>query len=434
MQHGNTPKRLDTLFLCPTQPIAEGAGIQKRAWAHIEALSKAGEVDIVLLLTPGQISRLEPLDALRARCRSLHLIPLEMTARARTSGVPGATFLRRLLTWGRPMTTLRNCPELGALRARISKRSFDLVYCFRLRNYTLLEPLLGCSIRDRFKVFVDFDDIESIALQREISVRGASTGFEQRLLMKLEQFETADRERQALNAAVGVSVCSALDAERLHNVGSAATICVVPNSLPDVTALPLRPASGEVNLLFLGTMTYQPNEDAALFLIGKILPLIKVQAKGTLALEIVGRGPSSAIRALAEDPAVTVTGGVDSVEPCYERADIVIAPIRFGGGTRIKILEALAYCRPVVSTSIGAEGLDLVPERDILIADTPVEFANACLRLMEDEALRNRIAQSGRKRFEELYEAQTVQAKMIRDLQTIITGSSGDGQHPVYER
>ncbi|AWI79762.1 hypothetical protein CEW87_10495 [Parazoarcus communis] len=414
------------LLFCATLPLANGAGIQKRAWSHLEALSAAGQVDLVLLLTPAQIRRIETFDAIRMHCRSLLVVPVDPSSRAHTSKLPGLTFAKRLLSLGRPMVTLRNCPDREKLRSLISSHKYDLIFCFRLRNFELLMALLNAERSKTLRIFVDFDDIESVAQERELAAMGAAVGFEQRLLMKMDIAETAATEMRALEVAAGVSVCSTLDAERLGSRDPTARICVVPNSLPELRTLPPRGASGQINLLFLGTMTYQPNEDAAQFFCAEVLPLVRARAHNSTSfhLEIVGRGPSSAVQALADAPDVTVTGDVDSVESSYERADIVIAPIRFGGGTRIKILEALAYGRPVVSTTVGAEGLDLIPERDILIADTPEAFADACLRLAADETLRIRLAQSGRRRFENLYEARCVQEKMVCDLKKLIVTDS----------
>lgn len=408
------------MFVCPTQPIANGAGIQKRAWSHLEALSRHGEVVVVLVLTDGQIARLEPLDDIRARSHSLHIIPLDQTSRARVSGIPGFTALKRWLTRGHPMLAPRENAETSAMRDCVRSRSYDLLFCFRLRAFSLLDPVFGRAFTGNHKVFVDFDDIESVASQRELENQGDAVGFEQRLLMNIELAETFALEQCALRDAAGVSVCSTLDAERLRKVGSNAKVCVVPNALPKMEMLSTHPMKQEVNILFVGTMTYQPNEDAVVFFCREIVPLIKARSKRPLNIQIVGRGPSAIVRALAADAAVTVIGGVDSVEPCYERADIVVAPIRFGGGTRIKILEALALGRPVVSTRIGAEGLDLLADRDILIADSPADFANACVRLAENATLRCQLAQAGRKRFETLYEARSVQAKMLGELQAII--------------
>lgn len=411
---------MNILFICPTQPVANGAGIQKRAWSHLEALSRLGTVDLVLPLNAGQRERLGPLDAVNDLCRQVHVVRLDQTNGSRSSKIPGLTLVKRWMTFGQPMFIPRDQDEIRKLRDVASRNRYDLVFCFRLRSFTLMPLLFDSSLAGQPRIFVDFDDVESAALERELSTNEKLIGFEQRQIMKLEVMETARHEAMALQHCHGVSVCSELDAHRLRRKGTKARICVVPNSLPRQDTLPLPTEKERTRMLFLGTMTYLPNEDAALYFCHQILPAIRAKTRRVFDLDIVGRGPSPIVRKLDADPHVNVMGGVESVETFYAQADIVLAPIRFGGGTRIKILEALAFGRPVVSTTIGAEGLDLVPGRDILIADTPESFAAACIRLAEDDVLRRNIAQAGRARFQELYESRRVQEKLISDLRQIV--------------
>jgi glycosyltransferase involved in cell wall biosynthesis len=118
-----------------------------------------------------------------------------------------------------------------------------------------------------------------------------------------------------------------------------------------------------------------------------------VRPETTLA--IVGRSPEPAVQALAGDPRIVVSGRVPDVRPWIWSSRISVVPLRFGGGIRIKIYEAMAAQSPLVSTSIGAEGLRVSPERDILLADTPAEFAGQTLRLLNDAALRESIGRAG---------------------------------------
>ena len=411
---------MKTLFICPTQPIANGIGTQKRAWSHLEALARMGTVDLVLPLNPGQIDRLESLDPIRSICRHVHVVALEQTERARRSGIPGLSLARRWLTFGKPMLSLPTTEGLENLREEISRERYALVFCFRLRSFSYLSMLLASNLATRPKIFVDFDDVESVALQRELTASKRSIGFEQAQIMKLEVIETMRRETSALGQSDGVSVCSDIDAQRLISKKPEARIYVVPNSLPRQRLLALQEQGELTHLLFLGTMNYHPNEDGAIYFCRDIMPAIQSRTHREFVLDIVGRRPSAMVRALATSTCIRVVGGVESVEPYYAQSDIVIAPIRFGGGTRIKILEALSFGRPVVSTTIGAEGLDLVSGRDILIADTPEEFAAACVRLAESKAFRTELAQAGRARFEELYESRSVQDRLIRDLRSLI--------------
>ena len=143
-------------------------------------------------------------------------------------------------------------------------------------------------------------------------------------------------------------------------------------------------------IVFTGSMDWMPNEDAIRWFVKDILPLVRARVPDA-TLTVVGRNPSASIRALGDDPAITVTGSVPDVRPYIERAAAFIVPIRIGGGTRLKIFEAMAMERPVVSTAIGAEGLPVRDGVDALLADTPEAFADAVVRLLLDPALASRI-------------------------------------------
>jgi glycosyltransferase involved in cell wall biosynthesis len=138
-------------------------------------------------------------------------------------------------------------------------------------------------------------------------------------------------------------------------------------------------------LVFTGSMDWLPNEDGVLYFCREVLPRIRQSVPG-VRLSIVGRQPTPAVRRLGdEDPAIEVTGRVDDIRPHVGRARVAVVPLRIGGGTRLKIYEAMAMGTPVVSTTIGAEGLPLQPGRDIALADDPAAFAAAVVRLIQDE-------------------------------------------------
>ena len=146
-------------------------------------------------------------------------------------------------------------------------------------------------------------------------------------------------------------------------------------------------------LVFTGSMDWMPNEDAIRWFVSSILPLLRRRVPD-VTLTVVGRNPTASVLALAdEDPAITVTGSVPDVRPYIERAALFIVPIRVGGGTRLKIFEAMAMERPVVSTSIGAEGLPVRDGVDAVLADDPQRFADAVADLLEDPARAETIGQ-----------------------------------------
>jgi glycosyltransferase involved in cell wall biosynthesis len=149
------------------------------------------------------------------------------------------------------------------------------------------------------------------------------------------------------------------------------------------------------HLVFTGSMDWLPNEDGMLYFCSDILPGIRREEPGA-TVSIVGRAPTPAVRRLAEIPGVDVTGRVEDVRPHMACASAYIVPLRIGGGTRLKIFEAMSMGKAVVSTTIGAEGLPVTPGRDVLIADDPAAFANAVVHLLRNEGDRRQLEAAAR--------------------------------------
>ncbi len=211
------------------------------------------------------------------------------------------------------------------------------------------------------------------------------------------------------------------DAEAFEELG-AQRVEVVPNGANFEGTEARPPAAGPPTLLFTGSLDHPPNREAALWLGHKIWPLVAGKLPDA-RLVIAGRGPNEQLRRLLDDPRIEVTGPVPDMRPYFEAATAVAAPLRSGGGTRLKILEALAAGRPVVSTSVGAEGLELEPGRDLLVADGPAPFAAAAVRLLTDADLRDRLAQAGRSRAEARYDWRAVGERFTAVLEAVALGS-----------
>jgi glycosyltransferase involved in cell wall biosynthesis len=149
-------------------------------------------------------------------------------------------------------------------------------------------------------------------------------------------------------------------------------------------------------LVFTGSMDWMPNEDAILYFAEEILPRIS-KLLPPVTLTVVGRNPSKRIQSLAAaNPRIKITGRVDDVRPYVDRASAYIVPLRIGGGTRLKIYEAMAMRKPVISTSIGAEGLPVRDGEELLIADTAEEFVQAMVRTLTDKAFAAKISEQAR--------------------------------------
>jgi glycosyltransferase involved in cell wall biosynthesis len=155
-------------------------------------------------------------------------------------------------------------------------------------------------------------------------------------------------------------------------------------------------------LVFTGSMDWYPNEDAIIHFMDAILPRLRRRVPG-LTIAVVGRNPSERLKTIGTAKGVQITGTVDDVRPYVAEAAVYVVPLRIGGGTRLKIFEALAMGKAVVSTSVGAEGLPLTPGQHFLQADGPDEFAGAVLSLLEDAPRRRAIGEAGRRLVEARY-------------------------------
>jgi glycosyltransferase involved in cell wall biosynthesis len=156
-------------------------------------------------------------------------------------------------------------------------------------------------------------------------------------------------------------------------------------------------------MVFTGSMDWLPNEDGMTYFCREILPKVR-QAEPEATLSIIGRAPTPAVRKLAEIPGVEVTGRVDDVRPHIARGAVYVVPLRIGGGTRLKIFEAMSMAKAVVSTTVGAEGLPVSSGRDIEIADEPARFAHSVVHLMRDVEARRLIETAARALVVERYD------------------------------
>ena len=178
---------------------------------------------------------------------------------------------------------------------------------------------------------------------------------------------------------------------------------LVPNGVDCVSYAMRQELPAEPQVLFVGSMDYSANADAVQFMIREILPAVRNR---NARITVVGGGPSRAIRLEADSAALPteVTGRVPSTEPYFRRSRLMAVPLRFGGGTRLKILESLARGVPVLSTAVGCEGLGLRHEHDVVIADDPRGFAEWIDRLLSDDELCSSLARNGRQTVEQRFD------------------------------
>jgi glycosyltransferase involved in cell wall biosynthesis len=221
-------------------------------------------------------------------------------------------------------------------------------------------------------------------------------------------------ERRAAKMAEATFVCSELDQRYLQRMGMGRNVKVVPNGLP-VPPSPAPPAPSPT-VLYLGTYDYPPNCDAAGRLIERIWPLVRAQVPEARLL-IVGKNPERIASFRSAPPGVTFTGFVDDLDGLYAEARVVACPITIGGGTRVKLVEAASYGRPMVSTRIGAEGLDFEDGREILLRDDDAGFAEACALLLRDEMACARLGEAARAKMKARYGTDEIAARVAQIMQ-----------------
>lgn len=378
------PGGRELVLLTGTIPNAAGVGVEQRAAQTLHALERLGRVHIVYC---GEGASRAMVHQLRAATRGscVHVPP--------AARIDLGRWLRRLYLRAprlpAPPTAVRGvlaravglegrAPATLRLPARLLRRA-DYVHVFRLSLAPLAAAWLG---QKGVRVAVDLDDLESETLDA-IAALAEGAGERGLAWTYTAMAEAARRFEQHWLARVDrLGVCSEADRVALRARRPDACIAVLPNVLDATRVRQVRPQPGmQRELLFVGALGYYPNIDAIRFLVTEILPRLRATS-GRFALHIAGRGAGRALRRmLAGVPDVLLHGSVPDLAPLYARAHVALCPVRAGGGTRIKILEAFAHGVPVVATRAGAAGLEVAHARELLLADDPGAFAEAIVAL-----------------------------------------------------
>lgn len=231
---------------------------------------------------------------------------------------------------------------------------------------------------------------------------------------KLKKYEANICNKYAVNLTV-----SHLDKDILARTVKNKPIEIIPNGV-DINYF--RPNSGRIiknSMIITGTLNWYPNRAATMYFIRKVWPLVR-DALPNAQLIIAGKNPTQEMRKIAEsEPNIKVTGFVDDIRPHLERAEVYVCPIQDGGGTRLKILDAMAMGKAVVSTSIACEGIDVTPDKNILIADTPEEFFYQIKRVFYNQDLRIALGRHARDLMIEKYSWKVIGSKMREIYETL---------------
>jgi len=381
--------RLKVLVIDEDFPFPPDAGKRIRTWNLLRRLAARHDVELLCYGSPDSPA-LAPLENAGIKA---HLVPPH-----RTDARGARFFLSLLLNLFSPHPFSvdkhysRNFQD--ALNHLLASNSWDLLHCewtpyMRFIHPGVKPPIVLATHNVEYRIWERRADCAS--------------NFLERLFFRLQARKMERFEKSVVPRAAVVTAVTPLDA-KIFESWSVPHVPVVPNGA-DLDSLHLSPEKERPNeILSLSSLDWFPNLDSLDYFVREIFPLIRAVNPNTW-LSVVGRRPPESLKArLSSIPGIKFFGEVPDPRPFLESAEVVVVPLRIGGGSRLKILEALAAGKAVVSTTIGAEGLDLAPGEDLLIADTPADFSRAVLDLLSDAPLRRRLQVNGRRTVVQKYD------------------------------
>ena len=389
-------KNMKILFLSPTVPFPLIDGGRIRVFNLLKQI--AAKSDVTLLALETQPTDAEGVTKLQQLGIQVHLVPNAPTLPRVSFGTLVNAFLKR-----QPITVARYALPAyrQKFRALIATENFDLVHyemfhTAQFRTETELPSVLSQQ------------NVDS-AIWRRLCSETANPFY--KFAYWTQQLAFQRYERVLSPKFDAVTCTSDIDAAVFQRHCAADTIEIIPNGVDVTHYQPDFTSEAPAHLIYIGSMDWYPNEDAVAFFADEVLPQIQEKVPD-VQFSIVGGNPSALVEKLAEREGVVVTGRVPEIKPYFAEATVFVVPLRIGSGTRLKILEALAMAKAIVSTSVGAEGLDLKDGEEIFIADEPRPFAEAVARLLTDPSLRRRIGENGRARVEQDYDWRSIGEKL----------------------
>ncbi len=400
------------LMLGGEVPYPPHGGSRMRVFQFIRALSQRH--DLTLLAYAYDDER-EHINALRQWCHveTVHWREPRVLAQMRASSafVSRIAFVRALLD-REPFVAqyFRDARMMARLSALLHDKSFAVLHV----EDSAMISVVPADVRVPIVL-----SLQNVEYWRATRTPARSIGD------RLERDKLTRFEGRAFQRAAACCATSTLEAGQVSRLAPNARVQVVANGVDTCAFVPSGDKANEPTIVFTGTLSYAPNADGSVWFVRAVLPLIRNQVPD-VHLQIVGREPPAQVRALADEH-IQVTGDVPDVAPYLQRAWIAVVPICEGGGTRLKILEALASALPVVSTSIGAEGLHVKPDENILLADDAQSFAHQVIRVLRDVTLRAALGNAGRALVEREYDwrgitrtLEQVYGSVMRDTRTVM--------------
>ena len=394
------------LYISSYYPLPTTNGARMRLWVLLRAMANAGhDVTLVSFAQPGETAGTEA--QLGTVCVDYEIIPLALVRMA-----DGGAYLRRLAAIFSPSPFLHSrfdsIEMRSCLERRLREETFDVVIC---DNVAAAVSLPNTSV----PVVVNSCDVAHVLLMRYVEQERNPA---KKLYAWLEAIKARRFEAKTFGRAQYGMACSNEDANALHKICPGLEIFVIPNVV-DINEYDGTKGEEPDTVIFVGSMDSVPNRDAVSHFVRDILPLIQIEVPGVRFIA-AGRNASPEFRAsFSHVPAVQFTGTLPDIRPVIAKAAVSVVPLRIGSGTRIKILEGAAMGKAIVSTTLGAEGLDLEPDKEILIADDPRQFASCVTELLRNPERRKSLGEAARRRIAADYDLAALQRSIAFALESL---------------
>lgn len=390
----------------PKYPYSSVIGVFKRMNLFIDAIKEIGTLDMLFYVPSGVDTDSETVSKLEQTFSEYWEVDIRLFLCHRFEHSKKRSRWRRYIT-----PSLNFFKQDNYIQTSMPAQIEVFKKCLKLKPDAIFAHRLNamCPILLTNKklppIFFDMDDIEHVAFRRSIS-QPPKWRLKRLLYLQIPALKLG--ERRAAHSANLTFVCSKFDKKYLTTLWKGPKISYIPNSvnIPDT-----QPITKEPTLLFLGSSDYEPNKNAIEFFLDKIWHLI--QKKVPQAHLIIAGSYPERIKHFSQNLAgVEFTGFVNDLKKLYKRSRIICCPILAGGGTRIKIIEAAAYEKPIVSTTIGIEGIKMSDGKEVFIRDDEKSFSKACVKLLKDRSLCKQMGKAARKVAEKEYNRKNVIGKI----------------------
>jgi polysaccharide biosynthesis protein PslH len=403
------------LFLTQILPYPPASGPKVKTWHVLRYLSARGhKITLASFVRPEEMPYIEDVKKV---CAAVHAVPV------RRSRVSDVYYLLRSQFTGRPFLVERDdLTEMRSLVNRIvASESVDVIHADQLTMTQFAFPL---QTPDEKKPALVFDAHNAVWMITERMKQNAPfylklpLGLETKRIKKYEGSIVKDFD--ATLAVAEPDRLLLLEALHQNYPNKDVNIPVIPIAVDTRQIQPVTRPGNSLNILTMGTLYYPPNADGIRWFIQQVFPLVR-QKLPEVKLTIIGKNPPKDFLKLAADETsgIVTTGFVPELDPYFAQAAISVVPVRAGGGMRVRILEMFARAAPVVTTTVGLEGIDACPGEDVLVQDSPEGFARAVIDLLQDQDLQQKLSTNGRRLVVEKYDWQVVLGELDKVYQRL---------------